>query len=340
MASLPKTYKAVVIDKANDPFRLRDVNLTRPSDTEVLVKVLACGVCYTDISICSGERGDVFPRVPGHELVGDVVDVGSAVKTWNIGDRVGGAFHAGHDSTCRQCRKGLVQQCENAAISGLHRDGGYAEFVLLRSEAIVRVPREMDPAEVAPLLCAGVTVFNGIRNQRVPQGALVAVQGLGGLGHLAVQYASKMGYQVVVLSSGDDKADFAKRLGARSYINTKSGGDVSAQLNDLGGADLIVQTAPSPQALTALIGGLGSNGILLSLSNVGHVDIDTGRLIAKQASIQGSRTGGPLDCEEAIQFTLDHDIHCMVDRYPFAEVGKAVDSLTAGRPRFRNVLLM
>lgn len=339
MSSLPKTYKAVVVTEANGPFKLSDVELKHPQPNQVLVKVKACGVCFSDIGITQGHFGDVFPRVPGHEIVGDVVELGSAVSRLQIGDRVGGPWHGGHDGECRSCARGQFQMCDNEAINGVHHDGGFAEYVLLRAEAVVRVPKELDPAEVAPLLCAGVTVFNGIRKLRVEQGALVAVQGLGGLGHLAVQYARHMGYEVAVLSSGDDKAAFAKELGAHHYINSKAK-DAVAELTKLGGAAIIVQTAPNPKVTGPLIGGLAPGGALLSLAPVGMVEFNTITLVQKGASVQGWPSGHALDCEEAIRFAGNHGVKCMIERYPLADVQKAVDSLIAGKPRFRNVLIM
>lgn len=339
MTSLPKTYKAVVLEKANAPFALKDIDLKPPGQGQVLVKVLACGVCFSDVGVAGGHMGDVFPRVPGHEIVGDIVQVGDGVTSFKNGDRVGGPWHGGHDQQCRQCQRSQYQMCDNKAINGVTQDGGFAEYVLLRSEAVVRVPKDIDPAEAAPLLCAGVTVFNGIRKMHVEQGALVAVQGLGGLGHLAVQYANKMGYEVAVLSSGDDKADFAKELGAHHYINTKTT-DAPAELMKLGGAAIIVQTAPNPKVIGALVAGLAPQGKLLSLAPVGPVEFDTGILVGKGASVHGWPSGHAIDSEEAIGFAIRHDVKCMIEKYPFADVQKAVDSLVAGKPRFRNVLVM
>ena len=203
----------------------------------------------------------------------------------------------------------------------------------------MRVPRDMDPADAAPLLCAGVTVFNGIRKMHVEQGSLVAVQGLGGLGHLAVQYANKMGYEVAVLSSGDDKADFAKKLGAHHYINSNFK-DGPAELGRLGGASIIVQTAPKPETVGPLVNGLAPGGKLLALAPIGPVQVDTVALVLGSRSVQGWPCGHALDSEEAIRFANIHGVKCMVEKYPFVAVQEAVDSLTAGKPRFRNVLIM
>ncbi|KAL7950395.1 GroES-like protein [Trichoderma barbatum] len=338
-SSLPKTYKAVVFTEAKSPIELTDVSLKHPEAGQVLVKVIACGVCWSDMEVIYGNFGNVFPRTPGHEIVGDIVELGSEVKNLTVGQRVGGPWHGGHDGVCRECQRGEFQYCKNEAINGVSRDGGFAEYVLLRAEAVVRIPTEMDPAEAAPLLCAGVTVFNGIRKQRVEQGRLVAIQGLGGLGHLAIQYASKMGYEVAVLSHGAEKEAFAKQLGAHHYIDTAKA-DGAAELAKMGGASIIVQTAPNPKVVGALADGLAANGKILSLAPVGSIDVNTVTLIMKGASVQGWASGHALDSEEAIQFAMTHGIKCMIEQYQFSDVKAAIESLEAGKPRFRNVLMM
>ncbi|KFA66186.1 hypothetical protein S40285_08447 [Stachybotrys chlorohalonatus IBT 40285] len=339
MTSLPKSYKAVVLTSKDSGFNIQDVELKAPGKGQLLVKVLACGICFSDVALASGEFGPVFPRVPGHEMVGDIVQLGEGVTDFSIGQRVGGPWHGGMDLTCRACNRGQFQMCDNAEVNGVSRDGGFAEYVVLQARAAVRVPKELDPAEAAPLLCAGITVFNSIRKMHVEQGNLVAVQGLGGLGHLAVQYARKMGYEVAVLSSGDDKASFAKQLGAHHYINSKTQ-DAVAELQKLGGAALILQTAPNPAGVGSLLHGLQTCGKMVSLAPVGHVEVDTLAMIVKGTSLHGWPSGHALDCEEAIKFAMTHDIKCMIEKYPLADVQKAVDDLKAGKPRFRNVLVM
>ncbi|CAI6094239.1 unnamed protein product [Clonostachys chloroleuca] len=340
MSSLPKTYKAAVFTGPKAEVKLQDVELKRPGKGQVLVKVIACGVCFSDVAISRGEMGtDLFPRVPGHEIVGDVAAVGPDITSFKGGERVGGPWHGGHDRVCRQCQRSLYQTCDNKEINGVTRDGGWAEYVLLREEAVVRIPKDINPVDAAPLLCAGVTVFNGIRKMHVEQGALVAVQGLGGLGHLAVQYARHMGYEVAALSRGSDKESFARELGAHHYIDTKND-DASVQLKKLGGAELIVQTAPNPEVVSGLVKGLAPGGKLLCLAPVGDVPIDTASLVLNGLSVHGWPSGHALDSEEAIRFAKAHGIRCMVERYSFKDVKAAIDSLVAGKPRFRNVLVM
>ena len=287
VSHLPKTYKAAVVEKANEPFAFRDLPLEAPTEGHILVKVLACGVCHSDAYVYGGGFG-TLPRIPGHEIVGEVAAIPSTEKKWKVGDRVGGTWHGGHDGICRSCIKGLNQMCDNAEVNGVSRDGGCrfsqfkltllpckvliahclfadAEFCTLRTEAAVRIPIQLDPVQIAPLLCAGVTVYNGMKQMGIPQGETVAVQGLGGLGHLAVQYSRKMGYRTVALSSGGSKRDFAKELGASDYIDA-SKEEPAAALQKLGGASLIVSTAPSPDAMKGLVDGLAPKGKLLVLA--------------------------------------------------------------------------
>lgn len=229
--------------------------------------------------------------------------------------------------------------CDNEKINGVSFDGGYAEYTTLRSEAVVRVPEDMDPAEAAPLLCAGVTVFNGIRKMRVEPGALVAVQGLGGLGHLAVQYCRAMGYRTVAVSSGDDKREFAGKLGANEFVDSGKE-DAAQRLQALGGAELIVSTAPSPKAISKIQYGLAPGGKLLVLAPVGPVEFDTALLVSKGASVHGWPSGHALDAEECIEFSRLNGVRCYIEKYPLKDAAKAMEAMLAGKLRFRGVLTM
>ncbi|KAI2467112.1 alcohol dehydrogenase [Annulohypoxylon bovei var. microspora] len=328
--SLPKTYKAAVIEKAGQPIVVKDVELKQPGPGQVLVKVLACGVCHSDLFVAGGFMQNEFPRVPGHEIVGDVVAIGSSVTRFTGGERVGGPWHGGHDSSCRQCARSQFQMCDNAQINGVSMDGGYAEYVLLREEAVVRVPSDADPAETAPLLCAGVTVFNSMRKMHVEQGNTVAVQGVGGLGHLAIQYASRMGYHTVAISSGESKRAFALQLGAHEYIDASKEDAVTA-LTALGGAALIVATAPNPKAIGPLVGGLQPGGKLLVLAPVGPVEFNTALLVGKAASVHGWPSGHALDSEEAIQFAKDHGVKCIIEKVKLEDVTQAMEDCSTGK---------
>ena len=339
MAPLPKNYKAAVFEKKGAPLTVKDVPLKEPSVGEVLVKVIATGVCHSDAGVQSGAFGNPFPITPGHEIIGNVAAIGAGEKRWKVGDRVGGPWHGGHDGICKQCQRGQFQMCQNEAVNGVTKDGGYAEYVLLRTESVVKVPTDVDPAEYAPILCAGITVFNSIRKLSIPPGDIVAVQGLGGLGHLAVQYANKMGYRVVALSSGDKKRDFAHKLGAHEYIDT-SKEDPAKKLMELGGASLIVCTAPNSKSISPLTGGLEPGGKLLVLAPCGPIEVNSLDLILKAASVCGFPSGHALDSEEAIAFTKLHNIHCMVEKFPLKDVQKAYDHMLSGDVRFRSVVVM
>ncbi|KAI9819369.1 MAG: hypothetical protein M1826_001166 [Phylliscum demangeonii] len=293
MANLPSHYKAAVIEKKGGRLEIKDIPLQPLKENELRIKVLA------------------FPMIPGHEAVGQLVEVGRgpANAQWKVGDRAGGAWHAGHDGVCGECRAGHFQMCEHADINGVTRHGGYAEYMTLRSEAAVRIPADMDAAECAPLLCAGVTVFNAMRHMGAVPGAIVAIRGLGGLGHVAVQY------RVVAISSGSDKKDLALQLGTRDY--------------SLGGAALIVATAPAATLIEPLIHGLRAYGTLLVLAPVGRLAVDTDVLLLKALSVRSWLTGHALDGDETIEFAREHDIRCM-----------AYDHMMHGKPRFRCVLVM
>ncbi|KAI8961272.1 alcohol dehydrogenase [Daldinia sp. FL1419] len=340
MADLPKTFKAGVLTGKDVPIKFEDRVLKLPGPGQVLVKILACGVCFSDVCVQRGEYGDdVYPRVPGHELVGDIVAIGDGVTRFKGGERVGGPWHGGHDKTCRQCLRGQFQMCDHQEINGVSRDGGYAEYTLLREEAVVRVPADVDPAEIAPMLCAGVTVFNSMRKMHVEHGNMVAVQGVGGLGHLAVQYASKMGYHVVAISSGDSKRQFAEQLGAHRYIDASKEDPVKA-LQALGGAAMIVSTAPNAEAISPLIGGLQAMGKLLVLGPPHEpVAFDTLLMNVKSLSVYGWSNGHALDSEETIQFSKDHGVKCWVEKFALADAAKAMEQCAANKLRFRGVVI-
>ncbi|KAK5630427.1 hypothetical protein RRF57_006142 [Xylaria bambusicola] len=331
--------QAAATVKTGEPLVIKEYELKEPGPGQVLVKVLACGVCHTDIFTSSGALGESWPRVPGHEIVGDVVSVGEGVSRFAKGDRVGGPWHGGHDTTCRSCARGMFNICDNVKINGVSFDGGYAEYVLLRAEAVVRVPKELDPAETAPLLCAGVTVFNGMRKQHVEQGSLVAVQGLGGLGHLAVQYANKMGYRVVAISSGSAKESFARELGAHEYIDS-SKDDPVKKLQEMGGAAMIVSTAPNPKSISPLVAGVAPGGKLLVLAPIGPVEFDTANMVIKGISVVGWPAGHALDSEEAILFSQTHGVKCMIEKFKLEDAVKAMEHCASGNVRFRGVLVM
>ncbi|KAI9842570.1 MAG: hypothetical protein M1837_007084 [Sclerophora amabilis] len=340
MASvLPKTFKAAVFESKDAPLTLKEFPLEAPKEGEVLVKVLAAGVCGSDASVQSAAFGNSFPIIPGHEIVGDVAAVGPGETIWKEGDRVGGAWHGGHDGVCKACKRGMFQMCEAEAINGVTRNGGYAEYVTLRTEAVVRVPEELDPAATAPLLCAGVTTFNAMRKMSIPPGEIVAIQGLGGLGHLAVQYAAKMGYRVVALSSSAGKEEFARKLGADEYIDS-SKEDPAERLAGMGGAAMIVATAPNASVMGGLVNGLDTGGKLLVLAPSGDMTVSTASLILQGRSVHGWPAGASLDSEEAIRFSQLHGVDCMIEKFGLKDAQRAYEQMTSGTVRFRSVLVM
>ena len=343
--NLPKTFKAAVATGQNQPLEIKDVPMLEPGVGEILLKVHACGVCHSDHDVITGGFGPLHVARVGHEFVGTIVALGPTggiPSKWQVGDLVGGAWHGGHDGQCRSCGRGDFQMCTNKQINGVTRDGGYGEYAVLRAEAAVRLPSDIakeDMAQLAPMLCAGVTVFNGMRRMGVAAGDVVAVQGLGGLGHLALQFASKMGYRTVALSRGQEKKSFATDLGAHEYIDTAAG-NVAEELQKLGGAALVVVTAPNPSVITPLIGGLAPRGTLLVHTAVGEVPVDTVPMVLNALSVRGWPSGHALDSEEAINFARQNGVKCMVEKFPLDKANEAMEHMISGKARFRAVLTM
>ncbi|KAK3355515.1 chaperonin 10-like protein [Neurospora tetraspora] len=345
--TLPQTFRAALLPSANTSLSIHSLPLPSPGPNQLLIRVLACGICAGDAVVATGLLPPTqFPTVLGHEYVGDVVALGldTSNSNFQIGDRVGGAWHGGHCTTCPSCLRGSQQTCSNQQITGVNHHGAYAEYTLLRTQAAVRVPRDMDPASTAPFLCAGLTVFNGIRRMGIEpggSGGFVAIQGLGGLGHLAVQYARAMGYRTVAVSRGEEKREFAmKELGAHEYVAAESAEVAARRLSEMGGAAWIVSTAPTASAFKELEYGLRTGGKLLLLACAGPVEIDTTVLVLKQLTVHGWPSGTPLDAEEAIQFAKLHGIKCFVEKFPLEEADKAFELMKAGKPKYRNVLVM
>ncbi|KAI1097406.1 putative alcohol dehydrogenase, partial [Jackrogersella minutella] len=337
--SLPKTFKQAVFRAQGQPLTIEQAPLKLPGAGELLVKVEACGVCFSDLFAQNNIMGGGFPIVPGHEIIGRVAAVGDGVSLWNVGDRVGGGWHGGHDGTCGPCKKGWHQMCDNRVVNGETKNGGYAEYTIIRSEAAAHIPENVDAAKYAPIMCAGTAVFNSMRNMGVAAGETVAVQGLGGLGHLAIQYANRFGYRVVAISRDAKKEKFARELGAHEYIDS-SAGDAGEQLQKLGGAKLVVVTAPTAEAMTPLLKGLGVLGKLLILSVPGELPIDTAVMLTYGVSVQVWPCGHATDAEDTIRFTELSNIDCLIEKFPLDQANEAYNHMLSGKVRFRAVITM
>jgi D-arabinose 1-dehydrogenase-like Zn-dependent alcohol dehydrogenase len=284
--------------------------------------------------------GMVYPRVPGHEVAGLIDEVGAGVTTWKKGEPVGVGWHGGHDNTCLACRRGDFINCENGQVCGLSYDGGYQEFMLAPLDALVHMPASLDPSEAAPLMCAGITTFNSLRHSGALPGDLVAVQGIGGLGHLGIQFAKKFGYRVAAIGRGTDKAALARKLGADIYIDTASR-DPSAELKKLGGAQAILATAPSGKAMSALIGGLGANGTLLVVGAAREpIEVDSVDLLLHKKRIQGWASGIPTDTEDTLRFAEMTGVRPMIEKYPLTKAAEGYARMLSGKAAFRVVLTM
>ncbi|KAL4809622.1 chaperonin 10-like protein [Aspergillus unguis] len=259
---------------------LRDVPVERPGEGEILIKSLACGVCHSDLATRNGDFDFItnYPIIPGHEVIGEIVALGANVKGWTVGDRAGGAWHGGNEGTCKACARGLPQVCKNLEVNGVTRNGGFSEYCVLRADAAVPVPQDVDPVSFSPLLCAGITAFNAIRKSNVPQGDTIAIAGVGGLGHLAIQYARLMGYHTVAISETEDKREAALSLGAHRFINSKKEDPVEA-LQKEGGASLVINFIAQPESVKKLVKGVRPGGSILLIAPVNGVSLDFIELI-------------------------------------------------------------
>lgn len=331
--------KAAQIKEPGSDFEIVDIPTSEPQENEVLIKVEACGICHSDAMVKDGLfPGIEYPRVPGHEVVGKVERVGSNVTKWKSGQRVGVGWHGGHCFTCDPCRKGDFINCENGQVAGISYDGGYAEYMTAPQEAVAAVPDDLSSEEAAPLLCAGITTFNSLKHTGAQAGDLVAVQGIGGLGHLAVQYAAKMGFKTVAISTSDDKEQLAKDLGAHHFINAKKQNAVE-ELQKMGGARVIVATAPNTDIIGEIAGGLGLEGNLLVLAATGETfEVSPFTLIMGRKQVSGWPSGTAKDSEDTLNFSSMTGTKPMIETYPLDKVNEAYDRMISNEARFRVVL--
>ena len=329
------------VSQAGGEWELVEREIPPPGTGELRIRVEACGICHSDMLVKQGGLPWIqYPRVPGHEVVGLVDEVGPGVTEWKSGERVGVGWHGGHCFVCDSCRRGDFMTCQNEAITGITRDGGYAQYMLARHEAVVRVPPGMDAAETGPLLCAGITTFNALRNSGARVGDLVGVLGIGGLGHLGIQYAAKAGYRTVAIGRGPENAALARKLGAFAYIDTKVT-RVAEELQKLGGAKIVLATAPNAKAMTDCIDGLGVGGKLLVVGAPSEpLAVSVFSLLLSRRGIQGWPSGTARDSEDTLEFSKFAGIRAMVEKYPLPKVKEAYDRMESGKAEFRVVLTM
>jgi D-arabinose 1-dehydrogenase-like Zn-dependent alcohol dehydrogenase len=337
---MPK-MKAVQVPKAGGDFEIVERDIPQPGPRQVRIRVQACGVCHSDVITKEGVLpGISYPRVPGHEIAGIIDEVGSNVSGWKKGDRVGVGWHGGQDGTCPECRRGDFANCVSVIVCGISYDGGYQEFMVAPVEALAHMPESLDPAEAAPLMCAGITTFNALRRSGALPSDLVAVQGIGGLGHLGIQFAKKFGYRVAAIGRGPENTALAMKLGADVYIDSAAA-DPAAELQKLGGARVILATAPSGKAMSALIGGLGANGSLVVVgASSDPIEVPPTALIFGRKRIQGWSAGIPTDSEDTLRFSEMTGVRAMIEKYPLEKAAEAYDRMMSGKAEFRVVLTM
>ena len=335
------SMRVAQISKPGGAFEMVEREIPEPSAGEVRIKVQACGVCHSDVLTKDGLiPGIQYPRIPGHEVAGVIDEVGSGVSAWKKGQRVGVGWHGGHDNTCRECRRGDFRHCKNQKICGISYDGGYQEYMLAPIEALVAIPETLGDTDAAPLLCAGVTTYGALRSSGAVPGDLVAVQGIGGLGHLGVQFANKFGYKVAAIGRGSENAALAKKLGASIYIDTESK-NAAAELQKLGGAKAIIATAPSSKAMSALIDGLAPNGQLMVIgATFDPIEVTPPQLIFGSHGIQGWAAGPPAETEDTLNFAELTGVRPMIETYPLERAEEAYARMMSGKAQFRVVLTM
>lgn len=332
---------AIQISSPGAPFEAVKREIPAPEANQVRIRVQACGVCHSDVFVKEGYwPGLQYPRITGHEVAGVVDEVGTDVTAWKKGQRVGVGWHGGHCGQCKLCRSGDFMGCQYFQVTGFQEDGGYAQYMIARSEAVAAIPDALSPVEAAPLLCAGVTTFNSLRHSGAVAGDLVGVQGLGGLGHLGVQFASKMGFRTVAIGRGKDKEPLALKLGAVRYLDTDAV-DVAKELTNLGGASVILATAPDSKAMSALIDGLGVGGQLLVVgASTDPISVTPVQLILSRRSVRGWPSGTARDSEDTLNFCALTGIRAMVETLPLEQAAAGYERMLSGKARFRVVLTM
>jgi D-arabinose 1-dehydrogenase-like Zn-dependent alcohol dehydrogenase len=333
------TYRAIQVSQPGK-LELVERELTAPPAGQVRIRVAACGVCHSDSLTVEGQfPGLTYPRVPGHEGVGVIDAVGADVARWKIGDRVGVGWNGGYCGHCDYCRRGEFFACVNGQVTGISYDGGYAEYAYVPASAVALMPGELQPNDAAPLMCAGLTTFNALRNSGARPGDVVAILGLGGLGHLGVQYAKKMGFRTVGIARGKDKEPLARELGASAYIDSQAQ-DPAAELQKLGGAKVILATATSGDAMSAVAGGVAINGTLIVVGAANSMTVSPLFLLTGCRSVKGWYSGTSIDSQDALAFSANNGVRSMNEIYPLEKAVEAYQRMMSGKARFRVVLTM
>ena len=333
--------KAAQVSKPGGDFEIVEREVPKPGAGEVLIKVQACGICHSDQLTKDGAwPGIQYPRVPGHEVAGVIDELGAGVSAWKVGQRVGVGWHGGQDNTCLFCRRGDFSNCRNVKIPGISYDGGYQQYMVAPVEALAAIPDTLSDVEAAPLLCAGITTFNALRHSGALPGDLVAVQGVGGLGHLGIQFASKFGYKVAAIGRGRENEALAKKLGASVYIDSKAA-NAASELQKLGGAQVIIATAPNSKAMSELIDGLGPHGKLMVVGAAFEpIEVTPLQLITGSRAIQGWWSGTPTDSEDTLRFSELTGVRPMIETYPLEKAAEGYARMMSGKAEFRVVLTM
>src|SRR5947208_9228709 len=332
--------KAAQISKPGGDFELVEREIPEPGRGQVRVKIEACGICHSDVLVKEGLwPGLQYPRVPGHEVAGRIDKAGDGVTNWKKSERVGVGWHGGHDFVCDECRRGDFAMCAQRKVTGIDFDGGYAEYMIAPAEALARIAEKLPAEEAGPFMCAGVTVVNALRNSGARAGDVVAVQGIGGLGHLGVQYARQMGFETVALGRGKDKEPLAQKLGAHRYIDSDVVETV-AELQKLGGARVILATAPSAKAISGVVDGLAVNGtLLIPAAPSDPLTISVMPLIMGRRSVAGWYSGTARDSQDTLEFSASSGVHPMIEKYPLSRVAEAYEQMHSGKAGFRVVVI-
>lgn len=335
------SMRVVQVPAAGADFQIVEREIPEPGAGRVRIRVQACGICHSDVLTKEGHwPGIRYPRVPGHEVAGVIDALGAGVSGWSAGQRVGVGWHGGHDNTCPACRRGDFRNCRNLQVAGISYDGGYQEYMIAPVEALAAIPESLNAAEAAPLLCAGITTYNALRHSGAQPGDLVAVLGVGGLGHLGIQFASRFGYEVAAIGRGPGDAALAKKLGAGTYIDSRAE-RASEALRRRGGAQVILATAPSSKAMSEMFDGLAPNGTLLVVGAAAEpIEVTPLQLITGSRRIQGWASGTPTDSEDTLRFAELSGVRPMIETYPLERAAEAYARMMSGKAEFRVVLTM